>query len=75
MISQMEQWSILSNVINYMQHSKNPKNFHAILIKPINRNKVSTKGKEKDKFLLQVDLMNASVKLTEEYLDMYEGVI
>ena len=23
--SQMEQWSILSNVINYVQHSKNPK--------------------------------------------------
>ena len=26
--SQMEQWSILSNVINYVQHSKNPRNFH-----------------------------------------------
>ena len=27
---QMEQWSILSNVINYVQYSKNPKDFHAI---------------------------------------------
>ena len=27
MVSQMEQWSILSSVINYMQYSKNPKNF------------------------------------------------
>ena len=26
-ISQMEQWSILSNIINYVQYSKNPKNF------------------------------------------------
>ena len=26
--SQMEQWLILSNVINYVQHSKNPRNFH-----------------------------------------------
>ena len=25
--SQMEQWSILSNVINYVQYSKNPKDF------------------------------------------------
>ena len=25
---QMEQWSIVSNVINYVQYSKNPKNFH-----------------------------------------------
>ena len=48
----MEQWSILSNVINYVQHSKNPKNFHAISVKSINKNKVSTKGKEKDKFSL-----------------------
>ena len=39
--SQMEQWSILSNVINYVQYSKNPKNFHAMIIKPINNSKVS----------------------------------
>ena len=26
-LSQMEQWSILSHVINYMQYSKNPKNY------------------------------------------------
>ena len=41
MLSQMEQWSILSNVKNYVQCSKNPKNFHAMLIKPLNNNKVS----------------------------------
>ena len=27
-LTQMEQWSILSNIINYVQYSKNPKNFH-----------------------------------------------
>ena len=41
MLSQMEQWSILSNVINYMQYSKNPKNFHAMSIKPINKSKIN----------------------------------
>ena len=25
-LTQMEQWSILSNIIDYMQYSKNPKN-------------------------------------------------
>ena len=70
----MEQWSVLSNVINCMQYSKNPKNFHAMLIKPINKNKVSIKEKEKDKFSLQVGLINASDRLTEEYLDRYVGV-
>ena len=67
MISQMEQCSILSNVINYIQYSKNPKSFHAMSIKPINKNKVSIKEKEKDKFSLQVGLINASDRLMEEY--------
>ena len=48
-LSEMEQWSILSNVINYMQYSKSPKNFHAISIKPINKNTVGIGRKEKDK--------------------------
>ena len=30
MLSQMEQWSILNNVINYVQYSKNPKNYHVM---------------------------------------------
>ena len=29
-LSQMEQWSILSNVINYVQYDKHPKNFHSM---------------------------------------------
>ena len=41
-LSQMEQWSILSNVINYVQYSKVPKNFHNVTIKPLNiNNKIS----------------------------------
>ena len=41
-LSQMEQWSILSNVINYVQYSKNPKNFHTMSIKPINKSIINT---------------------------------
>ena len=40
-LSQMEQWSILSNVINYVQNSKNPKNCHAMSVRSMNKNKVS----------------------------------
>ena len=36
---QMEQWSVLSNVINYVQYNKNSKNFHSIIIKPVNTNR------------------------------------
>ena len=41
MLSQMEQWSILSNVINYVQYSKILKSFHSMTIKPVNNSKVS----------------------------------
>ena len=34
--SQMEQWSFLSNVINYVQYSKNPKDFYAMTVRPVN---------------------------------------
>ena len=40
-LSQMEQWSIISNVIIYVLYSKNPKNCQAMLIKPINMNKIN----------------------------------
>ena len=39
-LSQMEQWSILSNVILYVQYSKNHKNFHAMSIKHIYKSKL-----------------------------------
>ena len=71
MLSQMEQWSILSNEINCMQYSKSTKNFHAISIKPITKTKVSIGRKEKDKneFSLQANLMSTLGKSMKEYLD------
>ena len=75
MLSQMEQCSILGNVIYYVQYSKSPKNFHTISIKPINKNKtnVGRKRGEKDRFVTEVSLVDTSDRLTEEYLDRYEG--
>ena len=42
-LTQIEQWSILSNIINYVQYSKNPKNFHSMIIKPVKLNKTVKK--------------------------------
>ena len=55
MLSQMEQWSVLSNVINYVQYSKNPKNFNVMLIKLINKNKINKVRREgeKDRYALK----------------------
>ena len=74
-LTQIEQWSILSNVINYMQYSKNPKNFHSMTIKPEKLNKVvkNTKSRNTNESLLEVNLVDSSDTSKEEYLDRYEG--
>ena len=48
-LSQMEQWSILSNVINYVQYDKHPKNFHTMSIRPLNKMKNRIKGKKDER--------------------------
>ena len=35
--SQMEQWSILSNVVNYVQYDRNPGDFNNLVIKVIDQ--------------------------------------
>ena len=33
----MEQWLILSSVVNYIQYNRHPKNFHNLDIKAVNQ--------------------------------------
>ena len=56
----MEQWSIFSNIINYIQYSKNPKDFYTMTIRPINNGKHSLVLKDKDTedMLLRIDLVD-----------------
>ena len=72
----MEQWSILSNVINYVQCDKHCKNLHTMSIRPVNKTKNNTKGKkeEYERPISEIDFWNTSDRLKEEYLDRYEGV-
>ena len=39
-LSQIEQWSILSNIVNYIQYDKHPKNFHNLDIRHIDQKKL-----------------------------------
>ena len=75
-LPEMEQWSILSNIIDYMQYSKNPKNFHSMTIRPAKFNKVfkNTKSRNTNESLLEVNLVDSLDRSKEEYLDRYEGV-
>ena len=74
---QMEQWSILINVIKYVQYSKNPKDFHTMTINPVNNKRLDliSKDRNEDNMSLRVDLTDAPNGSKEEYLDRYEGVI
>ena len=38
-LSQMEQWSILSNVVSYKQYNRHPKNLHNLDISATNKEK------------------------------------
>ena len=53
---QMEQWSILSNVVNYIQYDRHPKHFYNLNIRVVNKEKYkrkSTTGEERQ--ILELD--------------------
>ena len=69
--TQMEQWSILSNLLNYVQHSKFNSMSHSLNIKPVNRYNV--KPNEEGVFR-EVDFGTNTQNLQDEYLDVYKGI-
>ena len=73
LLTQMEQWSILSNALNYIQYDKHPKNSRVLDITAVNVYKEhSDTEKAKDK--LEIDFGPTLDILKEEYLNVYEGI-
>ena len=71
LMMQMEQWSILSNILNYIQHSKFNSMNHTLNVKAVNRYKVKPVMEREFK---ELDFGSIPQKLQEEYLDVYEGI-
>ena len=46
LLAQMEQWSILSNMLNYIQYDRHQKNYHNVSISAVNKNKNHSDVKE-----------------------------
>ena len=46
LMMQMEQWSILSNILNYIQHDKHPRMHHNLDIKAVNKYRNSLEARE-----------------------------
>ena len=71
LMTQMEQWSILSNVLNYVQHIRfNSMNF-PLDAKAMNRYKSKPDVNREFK---KLDFGATPQKLQEEYMDIYEGI-
>ena len=72
LMTQMEQWSILSNILNYVQHSKFNSMNHTLDVKAVNKYKIKPDmGRE----FKELDLGITPQKLQEEYMDIHEGIL
>ena len=73
LMTQMEQWSILSNILNYIQHDRHHTVNHTLNIKAVNKYRNKSETKE-EKEPAEQDFGSMSLKLNKEYLDVYEGI-
>ena len=69
----MEQWSILSNKLNYIQYDRHPKNFHNLDISTVNICKTHSEIRE-EKDRIEVDFGPTPDILKEEYFNVYKGI-
>ena len=67
-LSQMEQWSILCNIVNCIQYDWHPKNFYNLNIRTINKGNYERRpNTEEGRQLLELDVGDTPEKLKEEY--------
>ena len=70
----MEQWSILSNILNYIQYDRHRKNYHSLSVRAVNKCRKTPYVKDEERDMLDLDFGHMLDKLKEEYLDVYEGI-
>ena len=68
----MEQWSILSNVLNYVQHSRFNSMDHTLDVKAVNKYKCKPNVDNME--FKELYFGTTLQKLQEEYMDIYEGI-
>ena len=71
LMTQMEQWSILSNVLKYVQHSRFNSMNYTLDVKAMNRYKSKPDVNREFK---ELDFGATPHKLQEECMDIYEGI-
>ena len=71
LMTQMVQWSILSNILNYVQHSKFNSRNHTLDVKVVNRHKIKP---DTSREIKEVDFGTTHKNYREECMDIYEGI-
>ena len=71
-LTQMAQWSILSNILYYVQHIRFHSMNHTLDVKAVNKYK--SKPNTDDREFKELDFGVMPQKLQEEYRDIYEGI-
>ena len=71
LMTQMEQWSILSNVLNYVQHNRLNSMNHMLDIKAADKYKYRPNNDNRE--FKELDLSVTPQKV-QEYMDIYEGI-
>ena len=56
LLTQMEQWSILSNTLNYKQYDRHPKNYYSLSITTVNKCEKSLCTRE-ERDILELNLV------------------
>ena len=72
LMTQMEQWSILSNVLNFVQHNRFHSMNHTLDIKAVNKFKYKPNTDARE--FKELDFGKMSQKLQEEDINIYEGI-
>ena len=72
LMTQMEEWSILGNVLNYVQHSRLHSMYHILDIKAVDKYKYRPNTDNRE--FKELDFGATPQKLQEEYMDIYEGI-
>ena len=73
----MEHWSIMSDVVIYVEHDKDPRTLYDLNVKALvyrNHKKLYDNLKEEERQTLDIDFGDSPDRLREKYLDIYEGV-
>ena len=73
LMTQMEQWSILSNVLNYIQHDRHHMVNHNLNIRAVNKHKNGSEMKE-EREITELNFGITPKILHDKYLDVYEGI-